>query len=217
MQPPALYCRHYDCAAASLHTPLHHRHLARRQTSACLLKSADNTDAGPFSAVMPQLHTCTAVCNISVLMNTKTGCLSHTYACLHMHVCCLQMSVELRTELIKTQAERTMSENLYQPKWLGHIAPQAKIHIIWASIFHSLKGPQDSCVGECMEMATGGKRLLKSCGAFPGNASAHPCTCTIACTIASLPAGLPCYLKSVIFQLRSQHQAAQLQKNFKCA
>ena len=69
------------------------------------------------------------------------------------------MSQELRDELIKTQAERTVTENLVQPKWLGHLAPQAKIHIVWASIFESLRGPQDSCLSDCVEMATGGKGL----------------------------------------------------------
>ena len=82
-----------------------------------------------------------------------------------MHVCCLQMSDELRDELIKTQAERTITENLYQPEWLGHLAPQAKVHIIWASIFHSLTGPQDSCLGDCMDLATGAQGLLKQCDA----------------------------------------------------
>ena len=65
------------------------------------------------------------------------------------------MSEELKHELAKTQAELTITENLHQPEWLGHLAPQAKIHIIWASIFHSLKGPQGSSLGDCVKMATG--------------------------------------------------------------
>ena len=77
------------------------------------------------------------------------------------------MSEELRNEIIKTQAERTIIESLCQPKWLGHLAPQAKIHIIWASIFHSLKGPQNSCLGDCVEMATGERGLIEQCGGIP--------------------------------------------------
>eukprot|EP00891_Asterochloris_glomerata_P009139 jgi/Astpho2/9139/Aster-07787 len=70
-------------------------------------------------------------------------------------VVAVKMSEQLKYALTKTQAELTVTENLYQPKWLGHLAPQAKIHIIWASIFHSLKGPQDGCLGDCVKMATG--------------------------------------------------------------
>ena len=80
------------------------------------------------------------------------------------------MSKDLKHELTKTQAELTVTENLDQPKWLGHPAPQAKIHIIWASIFHSLKGPQNSCLGDCVKMATGGisldREVMANCCAF---------------------------------------------------
>ncbi len=98
------------------------------------------------------MPTCRAACDIPLLLNTST-------AGLHVLNCYLQMSEQLKYELTKTQAELTVTENLYQPKWLGHLAPQAKIHIIWASIFHSLKGPQDGCLGDCVKMATGGTSL----------------------------------------------------------
>ena len=79
------------------------------------------------------------------------------------------MSEELKHKLTRTQAELTVTENLHQPEWLGHLTPQAKIHIIWASVFHSLKGPQDSCLGDCVKMATGGmsfrRAVLKPCHA----------------------------------------------------
>ena len=65
----------------------------------------------------------------------------------------------------KLQAELTLVEHLDQPKWLGHLAPHAKIYIAWASIFNSLKGPQDSSLGDCVKMATGGKAVLEHCGA----------------------------------------------------
>ena len=88
---------------------------------------------------------------------------------LYIHHCYLQMSEELKHGLAKTQAELTVTENLHQPEWLGHLAPQAKIHIIWASIFHSLKGPQGSSLGDCVKMATGeislGRAVMEHCSA----------------------------------------------------
>ena len=98
---------------------------------------------------MPQIPTCRAACDVPVLLNTSTAGLCKQH-------CCLQMSEDLKHELARTQAEHTVLEDLVQPKWLGHLAPQAKIHNTWASVFHSLKGPQDSCLGDCVKMATGG-------------------------------------------------------------
>ena len=57
----------------------------------------------------------------------------------------------------KLQAGFSLTENVAQPKWLAHLAPHAKIHIIWADVFGSLKGPQDSSLGDCVKMATGGR------------------------------------------------------------
>ena len=56
---------------------------------------------------------------------------------------------------MKLRGEFTLTEDLDQLKWLAHLAPHAKISIIWADIFNTLKGPKDSSLGDCVKMATG--------------------------------------------------------------
>ncbi len=80
---------------------------------------------------------------------------------------CLQTSPELVNVIMKLRAEFTLTENMEQPKWLGHLAPHAKIYIVWADIFNSLKGPKDSSLGDCVKMATGGRAVLEHSGAAP--------------------------------------------------
>ena len=106
------------------------------------------------------MPTCRTACDIPLLLNTST-------AGLHVLNCYLQMSEQLKYALTKTQAELTVTENLYQPKWLGHLAPHAKIYIVWADIFNSLKGPKDSSLGDCVKMATGGRAVVEHSGAAP--------------------------------------------------
>ena len=60
---------------------------------------------------------------------------------------------------MKLRAEFTLTENMDQPKWLAHLAPHAKIYIVWANIFNSLRGPNHSSLGYCVKMATGGRAV----------------------------------------------------------
>ena len=75
--------------------------------------------------------------------------------------CCLQTSPDLIGVIVKLRAEFTLTENMDQPKWLAHLAPHAKLYIVWADIFNSLKGPKDSSLGDCVKIATGGRAVVE--------------------------------------------------------